>query len=68
MWKGKTDKDTFEQLDPGIFDLLHNMNQAVGRGTLVIVKHTYEMVKEILSVLYKAVEVYESTPAPSYHS
>ena len=69
MWKGKTDKDTFEQLDPGIFDLLHNVNQAVGRGTLVIVKHTYEMVKEILSVVTKTYEVYGSPPdlSPSYY-
>ena len=58
MWKGKTDKDTFEQLDQGIFNLLHSMDQAVGRGTLVTVKHTYEMVKEILSVVTKTYEVY----------
>ena len=70
MWKGKSDKDTFEQLDQGIFELLQSMDQAVGRGTLVIVKHTYEMVKEILSVVTKTYEVYGSPLdlSPSYHS
>ena len=68
MWKGKTDKDTFEQLDQGICTLLISMHQAVGRGTLKLVKQSYDMVKEILSVLYKAHEVYGSTPAPAYHT
>lgn len=50
MWKGKTDKAKFEELDSGILDSLTHMDEAVGRQTLFMVTHIYDMVEQSLEV------------------
>ena len=56
-WRGKTDKAKFEELDSGILDALKRMDDAVGRQTLVMVTHMYDMVEEILEVAKETLEL-----------
>ena len=51
MWNGQTDRAKFEELDSGILEALKRMDEAVGRRTLVVVQHVYDMVEEILGVV-----------------
>ena len=50
LWNGKTDKAAFEHCDASILEVLKSMDEAVGRHTLVVVKHVYDMVGEVLEV------------------